>query len=168
MGTNTGQDGRDGQNGQDGRDGQDGQDGRVGQVGLVAAALVVLLSVAGCGSSGTPPAATTPTVPRTTDTFSGTVAVRGSDFHSFSVSATGPIDVTLTAATPPSTIVMGLSIGMVADSRCVALAGASGQAQAGTAAQLSGIASPGTLCVDVHDSGDQSAPVSYTVTVTHP
>jgi hypothetical protein len=30
------------------------------------------------------------------------------------------------------------------------------------------MASPGTLCVDVYDVGNQSAPVSYTVTVTHP
>jgi hypothetical protein len=95
------------------------------------------------------------------------VAVGGDDFHSFPIAATGPIDVTLTAASP-STIVMDISIGTVANSKCVALAGASSQAQAGTAAQLSGIASPGTLCVDVRDSGNQSAPVSYTVTVTHP
>jgi hypothetical protein len=126
---------------------------------------VLCFGVSGCGSSDT--ATTTPTVARTTDTFTGTVAVGGDDFHSFPISATGPIDVTLTAATP-STIVMGISIGMVADNKCVALAGASSQAQVGTAPQLSGIASPGTLCVDVRDSGNESAPVSYTVTVTHP
>jgi hypothetical protein len=145
-----------------------GQVGRVSRVGVALIAVALFVGAMGCGSSSTPAATTTPTVARTTDTFTGTVAVGGSDFHSFPIAATGPIDVTLTAATPPSAIVMGISIGMVADGKCVALAGASSQTPAGTAAQLSGIASPGTLCVDVHDSGHQSAPVSYTVTVTHP
>ena len=140
---------------------------RVGRAGYAPVALVLFFCVTGCGSSTTP-AATTPTVARTTDTFTGTVAVGGDDFHSFAVAATGPIDVTLTAATPLSTIVMMISIGMPADGKCVALAGASSQTPAGSAPQLSGIASPGTLCVDVRDSGNASAPVGYTVTVTHP
>src|SRR5436190_21424205 len=129
--------------------------GQVDRVHVLLAAVAFVLVVAACGGSSTP-ATTTPTVARTTDTFTGTVAVGGDDFHSFPISTTGPLDVTLTAATPPSTIVMGISIGMVADSKCVALAGASSQAQAGTTAQLSGIASAGTLCVDVRDIGNQS------------
>jgi hypothetical protein len=145
------------------------QEGQVRGAGRAhaAAALVLCFALAGCGSSSTP-AAATPTVARTTDTFTGTVAVGGDDFHSFPISATGPIDVTLTAATPPSTIVMTISIGMPADGKCVALAGASSQTPPGSAPQLSGIATPGTLCVNVHDSGNESAPVGYTVTVTHP
>jgi len=62
---------------------------------------------------------------------------------------------------------MGLSIGMPGD-RCVPVAGGSTQTAAGSSVQLSGIVSPGTMCVDVHDVGGQSAPVTYTVTVTHP
>ena len=46
--------------------------------------------------------------------------------------------------------------------------GATTSAAAGASVQLSGLASPATLCVDVHDIGNQTAPVSYTVTVTHP
>jgi hypothetical protein len=141
--------------------------GRLGVIGFAMAAVAPLLGIAGCGSS-TPPAATTPTVARTTDTFSGTVAVGGDDFHGFPIAAAGTVDVTLTAATPPATIVMGVSVGVPADGKCTALAGGSTQTPAGTSVQLSGIASPGTLCVDVHDAGGQSAPVTYTVTVTHP
>jgi hypothetical protein len=152
-----------------------GQVRRVGQVGrrvgVIAVALTavaaLLLGTTGCSGDSTPPA-TAPTVPRTTDTFSGIVVVGGSDFHSFPIAAAGTVDVTLTAAAPPSAIVMGLSIGTPGDGRCAALAGGSTQTPAGAAVQLSGIASPGTLCVDVHDVGSQSAPVSYTVTVTHP
>jgi hypothetical protein len=140
--------------------------GRVGQVGRMGLVVALLVSAAACGSTSSTTAATT--VTRTTDTFTGTVPVGGADFHSFPITATGTIDVTLTAAAPPATIVMGLHIGTPADGKCTAIAGASTRASAGTTAQLSGIASPGTLCVDVHDVGNQSAPVSYTVTVTHP
>jgi hypothetical protein len=64
---------------------------------------------------------------------------------------------------------MGLSVGLPADNgKCVALAGASTSATAGSTVQLSGMASPATLCVDVHDVGNQTGPVAYTVTVTHP
>jgi hypothetical protein len=131
-------------------------------------AVVLFLGTAGCSGSNTTAATTTPAVSRTTDTFTGTVAVGGSDFHSFPIAATGTIDVTLTAAAPPPAIVMGLSIGMPGDGKCAAVAGGSTQTPAGASAQLSGIVSPSTMCVDVHDVGAQSAPVSYTVTVTHP
>ena len=137
--------------------------------GVVLFAIALLVGAAGCGSTdNTTAATTTPTVTRTTDTFSGTVQVRGRAFHSFPVGATGQIDVTLTAATPPSTIVMGISIGIPGDGTCPALAGASANVVAGASVQLSGMASAGTFCVDVHDVGNQSAPISYTVTVTHP
>jgi hypothetical protein len=63
---------------------------------------------------------------------------------------------------------MGLSIGMPGDGKCTPVAGGSTQTPAGAAVQLSGVASPGTLCVDVHDVGGQSAPVTYSLTVIHP
>jgi hypothetical protein len=130
--------------------------------------LVALLATAACNKSDTTTTPTTPTVARTTDTFSGTVAVGGDDSHSFPIAAAGNVDVTLTAATPPATIVMGLSIGTLGTGKCVAVAGGSIQTPAGSAVQLSGVASPGTLCVDVRDVSGQTAPVTYTVTVTHP
>jgi hypothetical protein len=63
---------------------------------------------------------------------------------------------------------MGISVGVPADGKCPALLGASTTASAGTTVQLSGLATAGTLCVDVHDAGSQSDTVSYTVSVTHP
>ncbi|HEX3646386.1 MAG TPA: hypothetical protein VHT95_12315 [Vicinamibacterales bacterium] len=141
-----------------------GQARLLGRLGL---ALTFLIGAAACGSSPSTPT-TTPTVPRTTDTFNGTVAVGGRDFHSFTITTTGTVDVTLTAAAPPATIVMGVSVGIPANGLCPAMSGASTLTAAGGSVQLSGILSPGLLCVDVHDVGNQSAPVSYTVTVTHP
>jgi hypothetical protein len=94
--------------------------------------------------------------------------VNGSAFHTFSVAQAGAVDMTLTAAAPPSTIVMGIGLGTVVEARCVLLAGAAAEVPAGAAAQLSGIVSAGTLCADVHDAGHQTTAVSYTLIVTHP
>ena len=141
---------------------------RVGQAGRVGCLLLLLAATSCRGSTSTTAATTTPVATRTTDTFTGTVAIGGSDFHSFPVAAAGAIDVTLTSTAPPSAIVMGISVGVPADGKCAPLAGASTKAAAGSAVQLSGTTSPGTFCVDVHDAGSQAAAVSYTVTVTHP
>ena len=131
------------------------------------AAGCVILSAASCGSDT--PAATAPTVPRTTETFSGTVQVGGSVFHSFRVGATGSSDVTLTAASPPPTIVMGLALGTPDDAgNCNRIAGASVSVAAGPTAQLASLTSTATLCVQIRDVGNQTSPVAYTVSVTHP
>ena len=135
--------------------------------GCIPLAAVLALAAPACSKDTTTPT-TTASTPRTTDTFTGTVQIAGSDVHSFPVTQTGQVEATLTAAGPPSTIVMGLMMGVTADSKCVPFAGASVRTPAATTPQLSGTISPGTLCVEVHDIGDQTAPVSYTITVTHP
>ena len=133
----------------------------------IVCALAVGAFTAACGNdaAATP---STPSVTRTTETFSGTVQVGGSDFHSFLVSATGPTDVTLTSAGPPATIVMGLALGTASDAGCTRLAGASVNTAAGSTPQLAGLTSAGSLCVQVRDVGNQSAPVTYSVSVAHP
>ena len=137
--------------------------GRVGRLAVLGLALIV----PGCNKTSTTSSTTTPTVTRTTDTFSGVVQVRGSDLHNFTVIATGQVDVTLTTTTPA--VVMGISIGTPSvDGKCGALSGATAPAAAGASVQLSGLVSAATLCVNVYDIGNQTAPVSYTVTVTHP
>ena len=133
---------------------------------IAGVAATLCVAAGGCsGSAAT--TATTAATTRTTDTFSGTVAVRGSDVHSFPVAAAGLIDVTLTA-TGTAGVVLGIDIGTPADGTCTAIAGASIQAAVGAASQLSGVVTPGTLCVDVHDLGTQTTGVTYTVTVIHP
>jgi hypothetical protein len=96
------------------------------------------------------------------------VPVSGRAYHTFTVAQTGQVDLTLTAAAPPSTIVMGVGVGTVSDSTCVVLSGASGRAPAGASAQVSGTVSPGTFCAEIHDVGNQAAPVTYTLSVAHP
>ena len=132
-------------------------------VGLV----VLLWFVSACGggdSSGSVLSAPTTLV---TESFTGTVAVGASDFHSFSVSSGGAVNVTLTAAGPPPTLYMGIGVGTPSASACALLTNGSVVAPAGLTAQLSGTISAGTYCVSVFDVGNQTVPVSYAVTVTH-
>jgi hypothetical protein len=136
----------------------------------VALALVVAagLGAAACSKDTTSGTVSAPSTVRTTDTFSGTVPIGGTVFHSFPVSKTGSSDATLTAASPPPTIVMGLAIGTPGDAGCTPLAGASSNVVAGSTPQVTGVTTAGTLCVQIRDVGQQTAPVTYTVTVTHP
>jgi len=131
-----------------------------------AAVLVFLALSAGCKSNDT--TTTAPTTTTKTETFNGTVPVRSSDMHPFSVTASGQVSVTLTAAGPPATIPMGVGIGTPADAACGIITGGSVTAVAGTNAQLTGVVSPGTLCVLVFDVGNQTSAITYTVTVSHP
>jgi hypothetical protein len=134
---------------------------------ILLAATFALTSA--CSKSDTSSATSPTTVTRTTDTFTGTVQVHSVDTHTFAVTNAGETDVTLTATTPNTTIVMGLSIGLVdASSNCVPIQGATTLTAAGTTAQLGLTSSPGNLCVQVRDVGNQTTPIGYTVTVLHP
>jgi hypothetical protein len=79
----------------------------------------------------------------------------------------GQVNVTLTVAGPPPTIYMGVGVGTPSDTSCSILSNAQVLAQAGTTAQLTGTADAGTYCVVVFDAGNQTAQVTYSVTVTH-
>lgn len=112
---------------------------------------------------------TAPTAPQTVDTFSGTVSVSGRDAHTFTVvGGNQPLLVTLVTAGPPSTIFMGVGVGVpAADGTCTAASGSVFLAQAGMTGQLSGAVPAGSYCVVVFDAGNQSGPVDYSLTVAH-
>src|SRR4051812_40418181 len=85
--------------------------GKCGLGGILACAL----AVAACGGSSSTTLPTTVTSPPlTTDTFTGTVPVNGSDVHSFTVAQSGEVDITLTQTVDPPTISMGLGVGQPA------------------------------------------------------
>jgi hypothetical protein len=136
-------------------------------------ALAIVLAGAACSSGSSESnlpifPSPTPTPTTITETFTGTVAVGGGDIHTFTAAA-GAISLTLTDTGPPPPILMGLGLGTPAtDGSCIFFSGAAVSAQAGTAAQLSGtLSSGGSLCVDVFDIGNGTAPVPYSVTVVH-
>ena len=133
---------------------------------LLIGAAVTLTSA--CGGSSDATTTLAPSASMATETFSGTVDVGGSDFHTFSVAQSGgQINVTLTAASPPSTIFMGLGVGAPSGSTCAILTNAQTLTQAGTVAQLSGTVNAGTYCVVVYDAGNQTSQIAYSLTVTH-
>jgi hypothetical protein len=131
------------------------------------------LVAAGCSSGGTSlPASATPapaaTPVATIETFTGTVTVGGSDIHPFTVTTSNlNLTVTLTAAGPPSTISMGLGVGVNSGATCSLISTGTLTTPAGPTAQLSGTITAGAYCVVVFDVGNQSAPVTYSATVTH-
>ncbi len=133
---------------------------------LYALLLALALASAACKKDDAP---TTPSAPTTkTDTFTGTVQAKSSANHTFTVDNSGQVSVTLTAASPPATIAMGIAVGTPANGACGRLSGATTTTAAGATAQLTGVVSPGMLCVEIFDAGNQTAAVTYTVTVTHP
>jgi hypothetical protein len=135
---------------------------------LLALALAPTLTMAACTGSNSPTATvTTPTATTSTETFPGTVAVGGVSFSPFNVSQTGTVNVTLTAAGPPSTIWMGLGIGTPSATTCAVIQADTTVTPAGATAQLSGTLSAGSYCVQVYDVGNQVTPVTYSVTVAH-
>jgi hypothetical protein len=128
------------------------------------APLALALLVSACGSNSSTTSGPSTTNGLTTDTFSGTVAVKGSDSKNFSVTVTGVVSVTLTAAPVPLT----LSVGLPGANGCAPLAGATQLATPGALAQVAGEVTPGTYCVLLADPGTLTAAAAYTVTVNHP
>ncbi len=130
------------------------------------AALAAALTVVACTKSTS--SSTAPSPSKTTDTFNGTVAVKGApDSHTFTVGAAGQVDITLTTTTPAGAT-LGVAVGTTTASGCAAVANGSVVAAAGSVAQLSGVLSPAAYCVAVFDVGNLTQSVSYTVTVAHP
>ena len=130
---------------------------------LLSICIALVLTAACKGNDSSMP--TTPTAPTTTtNTFTGTVAVGGRAMHSFTVAQPGQVSVTLTAASPPASVVLGLGIGLPGDSTCGLLPGGSTTASAGfRRAQLTGVLTPASFCVSVDHVGNQTAAVWDTV-----
>lgn len=129
--------------------------------------LAGLVATAACTTSPTlvPPSTT---VPATIENFSGTVPVRGSSAHAFSVKkSNGQMTVSLVSAGAPDRVIMLLGLGIPSGTVCTVLPGASMAAIPGAGTQFDVVAQAGTYCVVVSDNGSQTAPVNYVVQVTH-
>jgi hypothetical protein len=137
-------------------------------IGL-AVLVAVIGATSGCSGDSSSSPLTAPSASVVTETFPGTVPVLGNDVHTFTASQSGEIDVTLTAVGPPATIMMGLAIGTLAaanSATCLPVSGGTMTAQAGST--LTGTVAAGAYCVMVFDIGNDTEPVTYTVTVKHP
>lgn len=140
-----------------------------------AIALTVFAALAGaCNKDSTPTSATSTTTTTTsgvttTEDFTGTVAVGGSLFYSFSVAESGTVSVLYSAAAGngvPGTVWLGIGLGTPSGEDCVATNTIN--TPPGTGAQLTGTYTPGIYCAKVSDIGNLYAPASFTVSITHP
>jgi hypothetical protein len=130
----------------------------------------------GCGSS------TAPTPVATSQTFTGVLQPLGVDFKTFSVSAQGVTDLSITinslatvaASTPVTGITVGVGIGSVSGTTC-AVQVQNPAAVLGQELFAPNGASAGSYCVQISDcptgtSGCTSTltePVNYSMTVKH-
>jgi len=102
-----------------------------------------------------------------TDTFASFLAIGGSSFHTFPVSRSGNIIITLTSVTPSAMVGVGIGIPGASSSNCIL--SSSLTATAGSAPQISIPVDAGTYCAEVYDAGTVTAPgVSFSLTIAHP
>ena len=135
----------------------------------LAVTIVLNLAVGACGSGSASTATTAPTPVTTSETFSGTVAQKGTAGNPFAVSAAGQVSIGLTSVAPLATMAVGVGIGTWDGTTCGTSISKNDNARAGATA-LSGTATAGNYCVLIYDSGNipESWTVSYVVTVAHP
>jgi len=123
-------------------------------------------AASGCGSD-TPTTPITPTLPPTTEQFSGDLNRNGATTHPFTVTGTGAVTATLTTLAPDSTVAIGMALGTWNGTACAIVIANDGAVQGITVTgATSGV---GALCLRMSDSGGKlTATASYTVTVVHP
>ena len=136
---------------------------------------VALVGTIACNKTETPtsPTTTTPATtiaePTVAEEFVGTITVGGSSFYSFTVEQNGTVQITLAnvgGTNVPSTVWLGLGIGVPAGEDCATTSALN--TQAATSAQLTGTYTPGIYCARVHDIGNLVAPATFTVSIAHP
>ena len=138
----------------------------------VRAILAVAVLATGACSNDTLASLTTPTNPTIfTDTFTGTLSQNGSFTHSFTTASLGAVTVTIVSLAPNSSQIVGLSLGVWNGSAC-STSPQTGGSSSDTATSGSSItlnaSAAGSLCVRLYDVGFVTAPVIYTLQVTHP
>ena len=133
------------------------------RLGLLVSALTAVLA-AGCEDAT--PTPTTPSNPvLTTETFSGTLGINGATTFPFGVISSGPVTTTLTTVSDAA-IAVGLALGTWNGVACQIVLARDGAVQGDIVlGQASNI---GNLCVRVYDIGNVVAPVTFTITVSHP
>ena len=131
----------------------------------LAAVVGAALLTAACADP-TPPPAPSPVAPTLTDTFTGTLAVAGTNAHLFAVQQVGGVEVSLTSVDPGAAVEVGVGVPSGVTGTCSALS--SKIVVVDSAPQLIGTATVvGSFCVSVTDVGNLVAPITYTIVVYH-
>ena len=152
---------------------------RCGPRPLTCGFIVAVILGFGCnGETPTSPSTTTDSSTSTTATttpvtvteeFTGRLSVGGYSFFSFTTTQTGTIALTLTRVSGqsvPSTVWLGLGIGVPNAEDCVT--SASVNTAAGSGSQVSGSYNVGVYCARVYDIGNLFAPANFNVSIVRP
>jgi hypothetical protein len=139
----------------------------------VAAVLAAALAVSSCSDntlSQLASASSTTTNPQT-EVFTGTLSTNGAFQHIFTTTTLGAVTVSINSLSPNTSQIVGLSLGVWTGSQCSTspqTGGASNDtATVGSSITLNATAG-GNLCARLYDVGFVTAPVLYTMTITHP
>jgi hypothetical protein len=113
------------------------------------------------------------TPPQKTEVFSGTIDVGASSYFAFTVANVGDLTVTMTSAGPPSTIVMGIGLGIGGATATTCQLQITKQTAAGDAPQIGASQVPAssslgsTYCVGIGDIGNAPGPVAFSIIIVH-
>jgi hypothetical protein len=128
--------------------------------------MTVLAGAAACGDdTPTAPTEPPPQRPTTTVPFEGVVTVNGAVTHPFNTGGSGLITVTVTALSPDSAAVLGVSLGTWNGTACQIVIANDNATQASVVIGNAG--GVGSYCARVYDVGKLTAPSAYTLTVVH-
>ncbi|MGQ0732983.1 MAG: hypothetical protein ACT4QD_04925 [Acidobacteriota bacterium] len=137
----------------------------------LALALPLALAAVSCGDQASTPTSFTP-LDIFTRTWTGSLAVGGSRFFSFTVSGNGgTINVTLASVTSPATglplsPVLEIGVGIPAGTDCAL--STFRQVAPSLVSQLEVALPAGVYCVRVADIGRLTSPVTFAVRFSHP
>ena len=141
--------------------------------GVVAAVAAIAAATPACSDNTLSALASSSTTPTQTftDTLTGTLSQNGAFQQIFTIQNLGAVTVTISSLSPNTAQIVGLSLGVWTGTQCSVspqTGGASNDiATTGTSISLNATAA-GNLCFRIYDVGFVTAPVFYTVQVTHP
>ena len=128
--------------------------------------LTAVVAAAGCDNEVEDATQPSPPAPTTTDTFTGSMNINGAQIHSFTVQASGTVNVTLKEVKPDPAIAVGLSLGTWNGTSCAERISNNNALQGN--AVVGNTTGIGALCVRIHDVGKLTQTIEYTIEVVHP
>ncbi len=126
---------------------------------VVIVVLLAALPLAACGIA-------TPS-DNTIEDVSGTIPVKGGDYHSYTFKRTGEVEVRITSITPSPSASLGIGIGQVTSGTCTLLQGYLSSLVANRAVNFPSL-TKGDYCLLVYDTGVLTTTTTYSGTISHP
>jgi hypothetical protein len=126
--------------------------------------LLMATMVAACGDDTTTATAPSMTTKPAAENWSSVLAPGGTSSRSFTVTAAGTINVTMTNA--GATVGLGVGLPRVSGGGC--RLGVSVSTGGASTPQITTQADVGQYCVQVFDLGTLTDPISFTLTIDHP